>query len=130
MLLKHKNTSRWAKRAIRKGLAHLPGTKEAIAEQLRIGNELRRKIAGKGAAGDGGDGDGDNATFGGYGSDETDASTRTRRGPGPGALTDAVAERPVGARERRSAASARGWRATRTPRRPRACSRCRSWRAR
>ena len=44
MLLKHKNTSRWAKRAIKKGLAHLPGTKEAIAEQLRIGQELKRKI--------------------------------------------------------------------------------------
>ena len=55
MLLKHKNTSRWAKRAIKKGLAHLPGTKEAIAEQLRIGQELRKKIGvGGGGGGEGG----------------------------------------------------------------------------
>ena len=53
MLLKHKNTSRWAKRAIRKGLAHLPGTKEAIAEQLRLGQELRRKIGIGGERGEG-----------------------------------------------------------------------------
>ena len=60
MLLKHKNTSRWAKRAIRKGLAHLPGTKEAIAEQLRIGQELRRKIGiGGERRGDGGNDDDD-----------------------------------------------------------------------
>ena len=44
MLLKHKNTSRWAKRAIKKGLAHLPGTKEAIAEQLQ-GGPLGREEA-------------------------------------------------------------------------------------
>jgi len=41
-------------RRYNKGLVHLPGTKEAIAEQLRIGQELRRKIGvggGKGEAG-------------------------------------------------------------------------------
>ena len=102
MLLKHKNTSRWAKRAIRKGLAHLPGTKEAIAEQLRIGNELRRKIAGKGAAGDGGDGDGDYATFGGYGSDETDASEDDFE-PGPGDGNDDAQKNGPLARAKRAA---------------------------
>ena len=98
MLLKHKNTSRWAKRAIRKGLAHLPGTKEAIAEQLRIGQELKRKI---GIGGEGLDGEGDTNDANERGS-ETDASDASdasdddddeRRGRRSGALTDAVAER-------------------------------------
>ena len=93
MLLKHKNTSRWAKRAIRKGLAHLPGTKEAIAEQLRIGQELKRKIGiGGEGAGLGGGGGGDDA----YGSEsETDASDASDDdgGGAPGPLDDAVAER-------------------------------------
>jgi U3 small nucleolar RNA-associated protein 14 len=70
MLLKHKNTSRWAKRAIRKGLAHLPGTKEAIAEQLRLGQELRRKIGIGGEGGGGGGGEDDEANS----DSETDAS--------------------------------------------------------
>ena len=44
MTLKHRNTSRWAKRSIRKGLNKLPGTKEAINEQLRIGEELMERV--------------------------------------------------------------------------------------
>ena len=46
MLLRHKNTSRWAKRAIKKGIAHLAGTREKLQEQLRIGQQLREKIEG------------------------------------------------------------------------------------
>ena len=85
MLLKHKNTSRWAKRAIRKGLAHLPGTKEAIAEQLRIGQELKRKI---GIGGGGGGDEGDESS-------ETEASDEDGEDdePSAGPLSDAVAER-------------------------------------
>ena len=41
--LKHRNTSRWARRAIAKGIAHLPGTREALQEQIRLGQTLRRK---------------------------------------------------------------------------------------
>jgi U3 small nucleolar RNA-associated protein 14 len=85
MLLKHKNTSRWAKRAIRKGLAHLPGTKEAIAEQLRIGQELKRKI-GIGGGGGGDEGDESSET---EASDEDDEDDEPSAGP----LSDAVAER-------------------------------------
>ena len=85
MLLKHKNTSRWAKRAIRKGLAHLPGTKEAIAEQLRIGQELKRKI-GIGGGGGGDEGDESSET---EASDEDDDDDEPSAGP----LSDAVAER-------------------------------------
>ena len=44
LLLKHRNTSRWAKRAIKKGLNNLPGTREAIAEQLRMGAALTQKV--------------------------------------------------------------------------------------
>lgn len=46
MTLKHKNTSRWAKRILKRGLqAHAnDGVREAIAEQLQAHNALTRKI--------------------------------------------------------------------------------------
>ena len=80
MLLKHKNTSRWAKRAIKKGLAHLPGTKEAIAEQLRIGQELRRKIGGGG----GGGGAGGDSEEEAYSTDASSSDDDDEDGPGGG----------------------------------------------
>ncbi|RCI04193.1 hypothetical protein CU098_012555, partial [Rhizopus stolonifer] len=43
MTLKHKNTSKWAKRALARGTQD-EGTREAIMEQLRRGEELRRRI--------------------------------------------------------------------------------------
>ncbi|CAG9464190.1 unnamed protein product [Pedinophyceae sp. YPF-701] len=49
LTLRHRNTSKWAKRALRKGLD--PGTKAAVQEQLRLGEELRRKAEGEGDAG-------------------------------------------------------------------------------
>lgn len=45
MSLKHKNTSKWAKRALARG-AQDEGTRDAIMEQLRRGEELRRRIDG------------------------------------------------------------------------------------
>lgn len=45
MTLKHKNTSKWAKRALARGQTD-EGTREAIMEQLRRGEELRKKIQG------------------------------------------------------------------------------------
>ncbi|OAC99453.1 hypothetical protein MUCCIDRAFT_148871 [Mucor lusitanicus CBS 277.49] len=45
MSLKHKNTSKWAKRALARG-AQDEGTRDAIMEQLRRGEELRRRIEG------------------------------------------------------------------------------------
>jgi len=50
VLLKHRNTSRWAKRAIKKGIAHLPGTREAMAEQHRLANQLKQKVNAPGDA--------------------------------------------------------------------------------
>lgn len=45
MTLKHKNTSRWAKRIIKRGLkAHEDGTRDAIMEQLRAHSMLTKKI--------------------------------------------------------------------------------------
>lgn len=45
MTLKHKNTSRWAKRILKRGLKeHEDGSWEAIAEQLRTHSMLTRKI--------------------------------------------------------------------------------------
>ncbi|GAA5811867.1 hypothetical protein MFLAVUS_005313 [Mucor flavus] len=45
MSLKHKNTSKWAKRALARGTQD-EGTRDAIMEQLRRGEELRRRIDG------------------------------------------------------------------------------------
>ncbi|KAI8137100.1 small-subunit processome [Fennellomyces sp. T-0311] len=45
MTLKHKNTSQWAKRALARGQQD-EGTREAILDQLRRGEELRKKIQG------------------------------------------------------------------------------------
>ncbi|MCO5573156.1 hypothetical protein L7F22_026922 [Adiantum nelumboides] len=45
MTLKHKNTSKWAKRIIKRGLkAKEDGSREALAEQLRTHSALTRKI--------------------------------------------------------------------------------------
>eukprot|EP00949_MAST-11_sp_MAST-11-sp1_P005207 g5207.t1 len=42
--LRHKNTSRWAISARKRGQVTKAGTREAIQESLRIGQELRRKM--------------------------------------------------------------------------------------
>ncbi|KAG2495048.1 hypothetical protein HYH03_006979 [Edaphochlamys debaryana] len=69
---RHRNSSRWARRALKRGqLAQDEGTKAAIAEQLALGQQLRRKIEGRG------DGSGSDGT----GSD-TDASTSGSDGEG------------------------------------------------
>lgn len=46
LTLKHKNTSRFIRRAIKRGSSHAPdeSTREVIAEQLRIGEEIRRRV--------------------------------------------------------------------------------------
>ncbi|KAI9485688.1 MAG: small-subunit processome [Benjaminiella poitrasii] len=59
MTLKHKNTSKWAKRALARGVKD-EGTREAIMEQLRRGDELRRKIEGQESDDDESDGDDEN----------------------------------------------------------------------
>eukprot|EP00898_Chlorokybus_atmophyticus_P006709 jgi/Chlat1/7039/Chrsp56S06716 len=51
MSLKHKNTSRWARRALKKGLQLKEGTREAIEEQLRVNQALTRKVNAANAAG-------------------------------------------------------------------------------
>ena len=43
--MKHRNTSKWARRALKRGINVMDeGTKDAIAEQLRVGQELRQKV--------------------------------------------------------------------------------------
>jgi len=46
LTLKHKNTSRFIRRALKRGGAGPmdEGTKQAVAEQLRLGEELRKKV--------------------------------------------------------------------------------------
>ncbi|KAG0180067.1 hypothetical protein DFQ29_001288 [Apophysomyces sp. BC1021] len=59
MSLKHKNTSKWAKRALARGQQD-EGTREAVMEQLRRGEELRRKVHGMDSDENSDDDDGDN----------------------------------------------------------------------
>ncbi|ORX55819.1 small-subunit processome [Hesseltinella vesiculosa] len=54
MTLKHKNTGKWAKRALARGQLD-EGTREAIMEQLQRGEDLRRKIQGNDGDSDGSD---------------------------------------------------------------------------
>ncbi|GIL87950.1 hypothetical protein Vretifemale_15914 [Volvox reticuliferus] len=74
LTLRHRNSSRWARRALKRGQVQLDaGTKAALAEQLQLGEQLKRKIEGRkrngGESDDGstsasdsdGDGSGDNA---------------------------------------------------------------------
>lgn len=45
LTLKHKNTSKWAKRALKRGInVRDDATKEALEEQLRLGQQLRQKV--------------------------------------------------------------------------------------
>ncbi|KAF7724213.1 hypothetical protein EC973_001232 [Apophysomyces ossiformis] len=62
MSLKHKNTSNWAKRALARG-QHDEGTREAIMEQLRRGEELRRKVHGMDSDDDSNDESDDNEQY-------------------------------------------------------------------
>ncbi len=44
LTLKHKNTSKWARRALKRGINVMDDTtKEAMEEQLRLGMQLRQK---------------------------------------------------------------------------------------
>lgn len=55
LTLKHRNTSRWARRALKRGLSlATDNEREALQEQLRLGRELRAKTA---TARDGSDSD-------------------------------------------------------------------------
>ena len=46
MSLKHRNTSKWAKRVLRRGAHVDKDTRKAFSEQVRIGDELKRKMQG------------------------------------------------------------------------------------
>lgn len=60
MTLKHRNSSKWARRALKRGQAALdPTTREALNAQLALGQQLRRRIEGK--RGDGSDDDEDDS---------------------------------------------------------------------
>lgn len=85
LTLKHKNTSRFIRRAIKRGATQVDeGTKEAVAEQLRLGQELRQRVHRIKGAGRSGDSDTDASDTEGStsGSDSEDAgagmSSKTR----------------------------------------------------
>ena len=47
LTLKHKNTSKWARRALKRGMDVMDeGTKAALQEQLALGEQLRRRVEG------------------------------------------------------------------------------------
>ena len=47
MSLKHRNTSKWAKRVLRRGGNIDVETRKALSEQIRMGDELKKKIEGQ-----------------------------------------------------------------------------------
>eukprot|EP00557_Chaetoceros_sp_GSL56_P006911 CAMPEP_0176499018 /NCGR_PEP_ID=MMETSP0200_2-20121128/12675_1 /TAXON_ID=947934 /ORGANISM="Chaetoceros sp., Strain GSL56" /LENGTH=877 /DNA_ID=CAMNT_0017897353 /DNA_START=51 /DNA_END=2680 /DNA_ORIENTATION=- len=47
MSLKHRNTSKWAKRVLRRGANVDADTRRALSEQVRIGDELKKKMTGQ-----------------------------------------------------------------------------------
>ncbi|GLC47246.1 hypothetical protein PLESTF_000895000 [Pleodorina starrii] len=60
---RHRNSSRWARRALKRGQLQVDaGTKAALAEQLQLGQQLKRKIEGKKGSGDSDDDDSDAST--------------------------------------------------------------------
>ncbi|GFR45758.1 hypothetical protein Agub_g7173 [Astrephomene gubernaculifera] len=59
LTLRHRNSSRWARRALKRGQLQVDaGTKAALAEQLQLGQQLRRKIEGRKGSGSDDDGSG------------------------------------------------------------------------
>eukprot|EP00892_Ulva_mutabilis_P005106 jgi/Ulvmu1/2968/UM015_0008.1 len=79
LTLKHRNTSRWARRALKRGLSLADDSqRDALHEQLRLGRELRAKAA---TARDGSDSD-----------DSSDASTGDDGGEGEALSTRDKAE--------------------------------------
>ncbi|KAG2423906.1 hypothetical protein HXX76_014959 [Chlamydomonas incerta] len=69
---RHRNTSRWARRALKRGKLEVdPGTKAALAEQIQLGQQLKRKIEGRRGSGSEDD-------------DDSDASTSASEGEGAG----------------------------------------------
>ena len=59
MSLKHRNTSKWAKSVLRRGKNMDVETRRALSEQVRVGNELKRKMEGQYDADSDDDDDGD-----------------------------------------------------------------------
>ncbi|KAG2441194.1 hypothetical protein HYH02_010038 [Chlamydomonas schloesseri] len=60
---RHRNTSRWARRALKRGQLEVdPGTKAALAEQILLGQQLKRKIEGRRGSGSEDEGDSDAST--------------------------------------------------------------------
>ncbi|GLI69141.1 hypothetical protein VaNZ11_013698 [Volvox africanus] len=56
LTLRHRNSTRWARRALKRGQVQLDaGTKAALAEQLQLGEQLKRKIEGQKGNGNGSD---------------------------------------------------------------------------
>jgi U3 small nucleolar RNA-associated protein 14 len=82
LTLKHKNTSRFIRRALRRGGAGPmdEGTKQAVAEQLRLGEELRKKVHTMNARGGGGSSDTDVSDDTSASEDDEEHNTGGRNG--------------------------------------------------
>ncbi|GBF90520.1 hypothetical protein Rsub_03516 [Raphidocelis subcapitata] len=80
LTLKHRNTSRWARRALKRGVDVMDaGTKAALAEQQALGVALRRRIEGRGSGSDGGSDGGSTSASEGEGGGGGGAAGRARR---------------------------------------------------
>jgi U3 small nucleolar RNA-associated protein 14 len=61
LTLKHKNSSKWARRALKRGQGAMePSMREALAAQLALGQQLRARVEGRrGSGSEQGSGDDD-----------------------------------------------------------------------
>jgi U3 small nucleolar RNA-associated protein 14 len=74
LTLKHKNSSKWARRALKRGQGAMePSMREALAAQLALGQQLRARVEGRRGSGSE-DGSGDDDRCGGWGGGAVDAS--------------------------------------------------------
>ncbi|TYZ62065.1 hypothetical protein PybrP1_010065 [[Pythium] brassicae (nom. inval.)] len=79
MTLKHTNTSKWVKHQLQRGTLADKGTRGAIAEQLRRGDELRRKVHAAGSDDEGEEGDEDDEDDDGDDEGGADAAMRLQQ---------------------------------------------------
>jgi len=80
LTLRHKHTSRWARRALRRGSATDEGTRAALREQIALADALRKRAVG----GAPGSGSSDEGSDDGLLSDDTDRSSGSEEDPAAG----------------------------------------------
>ncbi|MEW5305610.1 MAG: hypothetical protein WDW36_008141 [Sanguina aurantia] len=103
LTLKHRNTSKWARRALKRGVTVMDeGTKAALAEQVALGRTLRRKMEG-GAGDETSSSGGSSSTDSSGGGDDDDSGNDMDGGGREGGGGRTAAARPSSSKARAAA---------------------------